>query len=44
MLDAEPEREDLESTRFLTGDPTLLSDPLRSAPILAHQPDLTSGP
>ena len=38
MRDAEPGREDSESTRFPTGDPLL------SAPTSAHQLDLTPGP
>ena len=44
MRDAGPEREDLESTRLPTGDPTPPSDPLQSAPTLAHQLDLTPSP
>jgi hypothetical protein len=44
MRDAEPGREDSESTRFPTGDPTPPSDPLLSAPTSAHQLDLTPGP
>lgn len=44
VRDAEPEREDLESTRFPTGDPTPPSDLLLSAPTFAHQLDLTPGP
>src|SRR3954467_8841421 len=44
MRDAEPEREDSESARFPTGDRTPASDPLLSAPTLAHQLDLTPGP
>jgi len=44
MRDAEPGREDIESTRFPTGDPTPPSDPLLPASTLAHQLDLTPGP
>ena len=44
MRDAEPRREDLESTQFPTSDPTPSSDPLLSAPTFAHQLDRTPGP
>ena len=44
MRDAEPEREDLESTRWATGDPTPPSDPLPSVRTFGHQLDLTPGP
>ena len=36
MRDAEPRREDLESTRFPTGDPTPPSDPLQLPPWLIN--------
>src|SRR2546421_5912800 len=44
MRDSEPEREDLESARFPTCNPTPQSDPLLSAPTRAHRLDLTPGP
>jgi hypothetical protein len=44
MRDAEPERENLESTRFSTGGPTPPSDPLPPPPTLAHQLNLNLGP